>query len=182
MRVYPSRCPKTQKLPFKPEIFDIVICSDVLEHLPDDSVALKEMVKVLKAGGIMVITIPYMEKHISGCPPGHLRRYDFKSFNRLCNDAHLEVKDISFRSRSIYVIRSILRKLYGREGMGEKESVLYSKVPVISKFLVLFLEPIDNALANRQRFSGFLRFLDEAELVACLTKANMRGLQGRLVK
>ena len=134
-----------QKLPFKPEIFDIVICSEVLEHLPDDSIALKKMAKVLKDNGTMILTIPYMEGELS---VGHLRRYELESFNGLCNDANLEIKDISFRCRSIHVIRTMLRKLYKREGMGEKESVLYSRVHAISRLLALILTPVDNTLAN----------------------------------
>lgn len=154
-----------QKLPFKSQTFDIVICSEVLEHLPNDSVALKETARVLKDNGIILITIPYMERQLS---VGHLRRYDLESFNRLCNDAHLEIKDISFRCRSIHVIRNILRKLCKRKVWGEKESAFYLKAPVISQLLVLILKPIDNALANRPSFSKLLKFLNEATLVACL--------------
>lgn len=156
-----------QKLPFKPETFDIVICSDVLEHLPNDSIAIKEMVKVLKDDGTMIVTIPYMERELGG---GHLRRYDLESFNRLCKMMHLDIQDISFCCRSIHVVRYILRKLYKREGMGERESALYSRAPLMSKFFVSILKPIDNALANKPEFSKHLKFLNEATLVACLMK------------
>jgi len=48
------------ELPFKGEIFDVIICSELLEHLPNkmDEKALCEMARVLKPGGILLITIP----------------------------------------------------------------------------------------------------------------------------
>jgi ubiquinone/menaquinone biosynthesis C-methylase UbiE len=166
-----------QKLPLKSKTFDIVICSEVLEHLPDDSIALKEITRVLKDNGIIIITVPYMEAWdpklyeqyvLVG---GHLRTYDLYLFHELCRNAQLEIKDISFHGRSIQVIRDLLRKLFKREGMGEKESVLYSKASVISRLLVSILKPVDNVLANKPRFSGFFKVLERGSLVACLAKA-----------
>lgn len=44
-------------LPFK-EKFDVVICSEVLEHLTDDRRALKALLSVLKQKGLLLITLP----------------------------------------------------------------------------------------------------------------------------
>jgi ubiquinone/menaquinone biosynthesis C-methylase UbiE len=38
---------------------DIVICTEVLEHLPDPEATLKEIRRVLKPGGIFVSTVPF---------------------------------------------------------------------------------------------------------------------------
>jgi len=46
------------KLPFENEIFDKIILSEVLEHVPDDRKALAEMYRVLKPEGILGITVP----------------------------------------------------------------------------------------------------------------------------
>ncbi len=46
------------KMPFKNNSFDKIICSEVLEHLPDDVKGLKEFTRVLKPGGIVAITVP----------------------------------------------------------------------------------------------------------------------------
>ena len=47
-----------QTLPFLDGSFDLVICSQVLEHVPDDNRALNEFYRVLRPNGSLVITIP----------------------------------------------------------------------------------------------------------------------------
>ncbi|HCR81181.1 MAG: 3-demethylubiquinone-9 3-O-methyltransferase [Candidatus Pacebacteria bacterium GW2011_GWB1_47_8] len=44
------------KMPFKAKTFDYVICSEVIEHVTDPGLALKEIYRVLKPGGILVLT------------------------------------------------------------------------------------------------------------------------------
>lgn len=73
--------------------------------------------------------------------------------------------------KGIHVIRNILRKLYKREGIREKESAFYLKTTVVLKPLVLILNLIDDILANRSEFPILFKFLNEATLVACLKKA-----------
>jgi SAM-dependent methyltransferase len=45
-------------LPFPDDSFDKVIISEVMEHIPDDKGVLAEMVRVLKPGGSIAITVP----------------------------------------------------------------------------------------------------------------------------
>jgi len=45
-------------LPFETESFDHVICSEVMEHIPDESKAARELVRVLKPGGNLVVSVP----------------------------------------------------------------------------------------------------------------------------
>jgi SAM-dependent methyltransferase len=46
------------RLPFAPDAFDAVICSHILEHVPDDRAALRELFRVLRAGGRATILVP----------------------------------------------------------------------------------------------------------------------------
>ena len=46
------------ELPYPDNTFDAAILSEVLEHLDDDVSALKEIYRVLKPGGVVVITVP----------------------------------------------------------------------------------------------------------------------------
>ncbi len=45
-------------LPFKDQSFDLVVCSEVLEHIADDKTAIQECFRVLKPGGYLVISVP----------------------------------------------------------------------------------------------------------------------------
>lgn len=45
-------------LPFRNETFDKIILMEVLEHIPDDAGALRELHRVLRKGGILAITVP----------------------------------------------------------------------------------------------------------------------------
>jgi SAM-dependent methyltransferase len=47
-----------QKMPFADDVFDVVICNHVLEHVPDDRKALLEIFRVLKRGGFAIMQVP----------------------------------------------------------------------------------------------------------------------------
>jgi len=72
------------KLPFKDAYFDRVICSEVLEHLPDDHKAVQELKRVLKDNGKIAVSVPtYFSETIywkisqdyQHQPGGHIRKY-----------------------------------------------------------------------------------------------------------
>jgi len=46
------------RLPFADDTFDKVICSEVLEHIPDYRSALAEIQRVLKPGGLLCASVP----------------------------------------------------------------------------------------------------------------------------
>ena len=50
--------------PFREETFDFVLCSDVLEHIPEDGKALNEIHRILSEDGIFALTVPIdVERH-----------------------------------------------------------------------------------------------------------------------
>ena len=71
-------------LPFRDGAFDRVICSEVLEHIPDDLAVMRELARVLRAGGTMAITVPRFGPELVNwalsdeyhtVPGGHVRIY-----------------------------------------------------------------------------------------------------------
>lgn len=45
-------------LPFEENTFDLIFCNHVLEHIPNDKLAMQELFRVLKDGGMGVFQIP----------------------------------------------------------------------------------------------------------------------------
>ncbi|CAN5867387.1 class I SAM-dependent methyltransferase [soil metagenome] len=73
-------------LPFPDASFERGIAAEVLEHLPDDATAVAELVRVLRPGGTMAVTVPARfpervcwalsdEYHAPTVPGGHVRIY-----------------------------------------------------------------------------------------------------------
>lgn len=55
-------------MPFNDETFDIILCNHVLEHIPQFKLALAELHRVLKPGGLLVVGVPN-----EGCRLAQLR-------------------------------------------------------------------------------------------------------------
>jgi SAM-dependent methyltransferase len=45
-------------LPYADKTFDCVIASEILEHIPQDDAAIAELIRVLRVGGTLVVTVP----------------------------------------------------------------------------------------------------------------------------
>jgi SAM-dependent methyltransferase len=72
------------KLPFADQAFDVVICSEVLEHIPEDTKAIREVMRILKPGELLVVSVPrffpericwMLSKKYRNEPGGHIRIY-----------------------------------------------------------------------------------------------------------
>ncbi|HEY9312413.1 class I SAM-dependent methyltransferase [Williamsia sp.] len=46
------------RLPYSDGAFDVVLMSEILEHIPDDTDAIAEMARILKPGGLAAVTVP----------------------------------------------------------------------------------------------------------------------------
>jgi SAM-dependent methyltransferase len=52
-------------IPFTENHFDLIICNHVLEHIPDDLTAMKELVRVLKRRGQAILQVPISKSAIT---------------------------------------------------------------------------------------------------------------------
>ena len=84
------------RLPFADAAFDLVICSEVLEHISDDKTAVAEIIRVLKPNRFLVVSVPrhYPERICWALSDayhqatyGHIRIYRKKELIRLI-EAH----------------------------------------------------------------------------------------------
>lgn len=82
-------------LPFADHTFDLVICSEVLEHVPDHHGAVSEILRVLKPGHDLVVSVPRgwpekicwaLSKEYQNTKGGHIRIYTRKKLERLIRE------------------------------------------------------------------------------------------------
>lgn len=85
-----------EEIPYNDESFDLVTAFDVLEHLPDDGVALKEMTRVSKK--LIMVTVPAMPFLWSAHDVylGHRRRYRKKDLVKKFEQASLKIMEASY--------------------------------------------------------------------------------------
>lgn len=71
-------------LPFKNEIFDIVICQAVLEHVSNPQVVVKEIYRILKKEGLVYAEVPFLQGfHPDPCD---YQRYTIQGIEYLFSD------------------------------------------------------------------------------------------------
>lgn len=65
-------------LPFKTDVFTHAICSEVLEHIPDDKAVIKELSRIMRPAGRLIITFPHRRFYftIDDRFVEHYRRYE----------------------------------------------------------------------------------------------------------
>ena len=81
-----------EKMPFATAEFDSILCNAVLEHVEAPEPVMREMVRVLRPGGHMVVAIPFLQP-FHPCP-GDFRRYTREGMRRLGIENGLEVTAI----------------------------------------------------------------------------------------
>ena len=94
-------------LPFLNETMDLVVMSEVLEHIPDPRDVLNEVFRVLKPGGRATITIPFMYR-IHGDPEDY-GRYTEWYWKKYLPPIGFEIKHLQRQGRFFTVIFDSIR-------------------------------------------------------------------------
>jgi ubiquinone/menaquinone biosynthesis C-methylase UbiE len=94
--------------------FDAILCSEVLEHVPEPTHALDEFKRLLKPGGVLIITAPF-------CSLVHMAPYHYCSgFSKYWYEHHLtlrgfEIKEITANGDWYALLRQEITRLGGLE-------------------------------------------------------------------
>jgi SAM-dependent methyltransferase len=89
-------------LPFRDTTFEVIVCTEVLEHVHTPSQALAEMRRVLKPGGTLVLTTPFAYPiHHAPCDYYRFTRYGLA---HLLRDWDVEVLEESTEDTAALVV------------------------------------------------------------------------------
>jgi SAM-dependent methyltransferase len=95
----PRRGADLQDLQFPDGFFDVVMTAEVLEHVPDEQRAIREIARVLKPGGHLILEVPY----------GHALE---------CNDVRVHRwhgRDVFLSPPEYHAEHTLVYRIYGRQ-------------------------------------------------------------------
>lgn len=95
------RMGRVEELPWSEQTFDLITCLDVIEHTPDDVVALRELRRVSRPGAWLIVTVPAYQALWSSHDEmnHHFRRYSRRALEQAMTESGWRVQRLtSFNS------------------------------------------------------------------------------------
>ncbi|HET6973536.1 MAG TPA: methyltransferase domain-containing protein [Pyrinomonadaceae bacterium] len=108
-----------EKLPYDDGTFDLVTALDVVEHLDDDLAGLREMRRVLRPGGRVLLFVPTfmflwgLQDDVSN----HRRRYRMPELGRVLEQAGFEIERTTYANITFFMPILAMRKLMRLTGI-----------------------------------------------------------------
>jgi len=108
----------TGRISAKSGVFDIVIVTDVLEHVENDAAALSEIARVTKNHGYILLGVPAFSFMFSSHDIAlkHYRRYDYEKLKGLVQKCGLTIRYKTYWNSALFLplmaVR-LLKKLFG---------------------------------------------------------------------
>lgn len=108
-----------EKLPYDDGTFDLVTAFDVVEHMDDDLAGLREMRRVLRPGGRVLLFVPTfmflwgVQDDVSN----HRRRYRLPELKRVLEQAGFEVERATYANITFFLPILLIRKLMRLTGI-----------------------------------------------------------------
>ena len=147
-------CADAMRLPFASNAFDALVAMDMLEHLPDDVLALREFHRVLKPGGVVLATVPayphlWSEHDIALM---HHRRYLRHELQTRFSQAGFSLEKASHTMTALYPLVSLQRRLNAKRPHNNPPQAAMPHVMAPVNFALTQLLTVENALAQRVDF------------------------------
>ena len=155
---------------------DLILLSDVLEHVSDDRQLFSEILKVTRPGTLILVTVPADMKlwSMHDISHGHFRRYDMERLEHLWSGVPVKCRFSSyFNSRLYPAVRLIRRYCWQRcHTYGKMNTDLKLPSPFVNRILHRLFAGEARALLKTLR-SGKRRgtFLRGVSIVAILERA-----------
>lgn len=106
-------------MPFADESFDLVLATDIVEHVDDDKRALREITRVLKPGGRVLLTVPAFSLlwGLQDRVAQHKRRYRLAPLAKKFEDAGLRIKRAYYFNYLLFIPILLARRLIDALGI-----------------------------------------------------------------
>jgi ubiquinone/menaquinone biosynthesis C-methylase UbiE len=129
--------------PFEDNFFDAITCLNVLEHIQKDFDAIKQLQRIIKPDGSLVITVPvgqhlydmYDETHY------HIRRYNLKELMQKVTDTGLKIIKINYFGVFIYPLFFLVKKLnklrYDKLSFEEKMEKMVKQAKITERSMLM---------------------------------------------
>jgi SAM-dependent methyltransferase len=122
-----AECDLTKDLPFADASFDAILLSDVLEHIPTPEHLWREMARLLKPGGKLLLNVPFLYSLHE--EPYDYYRYTKYALRRLAEITGFDIILIKELGGAPEIIVDIFSKFLSRFGsVGEKAAVVLQTV------------------------------------------------------
>jgi SAM-dependent methyltransferase len=127
--------------------FDAVMCVEVLEHLPDPVLAIRELSRLMRGGGQLIVTAPF-------CSITHLAPYHFHTgFSRYFYETHfpthgLEIVEMEANGNYFEYLAQELRRVPEMAGLYAKDrpdSLETSAAEIVLRMLERFSGEDENS-------------------------------------
>lgn len=104
--------------PGSEQAFDLALLLDVLEHVPDDRAVLRDIVRRVKPGGAIVVSVPAWPSLFSlhDMKLRHLRRYTPEGARALVETEGLRIDRCGGLFHSLLPVRAVATKIEGKTG------------------------------------------------------------------
>lgn len=97
-----------EPIPLKSNIFDTVLCTDVIEHIINTDLMVNEMTRLLKPGGKLILTVPFF--YWLHEEPHDYYRYTKHALENLCKINRLNIIELEPYGGAIEIIMDIIAK------------------------------------------------------------------------
>lgn len=105
-------------LPLRSAVADIVICYHVLEHIPDDAAAIRELHRVLSPGGVAFVQVPFHPDRPTDEDPSATVEERTRRFGQADHvRAYGRDFDDRLRAAGLGLVRITPRQVAGQEGV-----------------------------------------------------------------